>query len=88
MTVPQRLRKRGRRPVFLAHVYRPFRRTGRSGILAQLPRLSATERRDVLNRLIELDEDAATLNELTSSAEECFLMLEAMEAHDAENDAR
>ncbi len=57
-------------------------------ILRELPNLSRAERRAILNRLIELDEDAEVLEEHRYQADEAFLMLDAMEADDAESDSR
>ena len=57
-------------------------------ILSELPKLSRVERRAILNRLIELDEDAEVLDERRRQADEAFQMFDAMEAEDAESDAR
>ena len=57
-------------------------------ILIELPKLSRVERRAILNRLIELDEDAEVLDERRRQADEAFQMLDAMEAEDAEGEAR
>ena len=59
-----------------------------SDILIELPKLSPAERRAILNRLIELDEDVDILEENRRHAVEAFLMLDALEAEDAENEAR
>ena len=59
-----------------------------SEILIELPKLSPAERRAILNRLIELDEDVDILEENRRHAVEAFLMLDALEAEDAENEAR
>ena len=59
-----------------------------SEILSELPKLSRVERRAILNRLIELDEDAEVLDERRRQADEAFQILDAMEAEDAESDAR
>ena len=59
-----------------------------SEILSELPKLSRVERRAILNRLIELDEDAEILDERRRQAAEAFQMLDAMEAEDAESEAR
>ena len=59
-----------------------------SEILSELPKLSRMERRAILNRLIELDEDAEILDERRRQAAEAFQMLDAMEAEDAESEAR
>lgn len=57
-------------------------------ILIELPKLSRVERRAILNRLIELDEDAEVLDERRRQADEAFQMLDAMEAEVAESEAR
>jgi hypothetical protein len=58
--------------------------------LTELRRLNASERRAVLNRLIELEADAYSniLDDLTRSADESFQMLDAMENDDAANQSR
>ena len=53
-------------------------------ILEELPQLSRADRRAILNRLLELDEDADLLEERRQQADEAFQMLDAMEA---DNDA-
>ena len=55
-----------------------------SEILSELPKLSRVERRAILNRLIELDEDVEVLNEQRRQADEAFQMLDAMEAADGQ----
>ena len=57
-------------------------------ILIELPKLSRVERRAILNRLIELDEDAEVLDEWRRQADEAFPMLDALEAEEAESEAR
>ena len=57
-----------------------------SDILIELPKLSPAERLAILNRLIELDEDVEILEENRRHAVEAFLMLDALEAEDAENE--
>ncbi len=52
-------------------------------ILLELPKLSRVERRAILNRLIEVDEDAEVLDERRRQAEEAFQMLDAMQAEEA-----
>lgn len=54
----------------------------------ELPHLSCAERRTILNRLLELDEDADVLEERRQHADEAFLMLDAMEADDAASETR
>lgn len=57
-------------------------------ILLELPKLSRVERRAILNRLIELDEDAEVLDERRRQADEAFQMLDALEAEEAESETR
>jgi len=57
-------------------------------ILAEIPKLSHAERREIMRRILESEEDAATLAECDRSALERFQMLDAMEAEDAKNAAR
>jgi DNA-binding transcriptional ArsR family regulator len=57
-------------------------------IVAEIPRLSHPERREIMRRLIEVEEDAATLAECDRLAVERFQMLDAMEAEDESNAAR
>ena len=56
-------------------------------ILMELPKLSRVERWAILNRLIELDEDAEVLDECRRQVDEAFQMLDAMEAEEAESEA-
>ena len=51
-------------------------------------KLSRVERWAILNRLIELDEDAEVLDERLRQADETFQMLHAIEAEQAESEAR
>lgn len=59
-------------------------------IIAELPNLSPQERQQILERIIELDDQTGTglLEIRRHLAEEAFLMLDRMEAEDAENPAR
>ncbi len=52
-------------------------------ILINLPKLSRVGRRAILNRLIELDEDAEVLDERRRQTDEAFQMLDAMQAEEA-----
>jgi hypothetical protein len=52
-------------------------------IIAELPKLSREERREIAKTIFELDEDAVILRECDRMAEERFLMLDALEAEDA-----
>jgi hypothetical protein len=54
-------------------------------IVAEIPRLSHEERRKIMRRLIEAEEDAATLAECDRLALEQFEMLDALEAEDEKN---
>jgi len=57
-------------------------------ILAEIPKLSHQERREIMRRLLEAEEDAATLMECDKNAVERFQMLDAMEAEDEKNASR
>jgi len=57
-------------------------------ILAEIPRLSHAERREIVRRIFEAEEDAATLMECDRLAAERFQMLDAMEAEDEKNSPR
>ena len=57
-------------------------------ILAEIPKLSHQERREIIRRILEAEEDAATLMECDSHALACFQMLDAMEAEDEKNASR
>ena len=57
-------------------------------ILTELPKLSQRERRTILNRLIELDEDRELLDERRRTADEAFQLLDALEAEDAQSKTR
>ena len=57
-------------------------------IMSELPKLSSRERRRILDRLLELDDEAEMIEERRHCADEAFQMLDAMEAEDAQNAAR
>ena len=57
-------------------------------IIAELPKLSSRERRRILDRLLELDDEAEMIEEYRHCADEAFQMLDALEAEDAQNSAR
>ena len=57
-------------------------------IISEIPKLSHTERREILRRIIEAEEDAQTLADCDRRALERFQMLDAMEAEDEKNAAR
>lgn len=52
-------------------------------ILAELPRLSRRERREVVEAIFDLDQPADILRDCDRRANEHFLMLDALEAEDA-----
>jgi hypothetical protein len=57
-------------------------------IMAEIPKLSHQERREVLHAIIAAEQDAETLAELDQLALERFQSLDAMEAGDEPNAAR
>ncbi|MGZ8242994.1 hypothetical protein [Methylomagnum sp.] len=57
-------------------------------ILAELPRLSHQDRRAIMGYLLELEQDAELLADHNRNADECFLMLDALEAEDEQVQAR
>ena len=52
-------------------------------ILAELPNLSREDRRRILDRILEMEDDAASVEAIRRMADEAFQMLDAMEAEDA-----
>jgi len=56
-------------------------------ILAELPRLTQRERREIAERALALDDDARVLEERRHLADETFRMLDALEDEDAKNHA-
>ncbi len=57
-------------------------------IIAEIPRLSHQERREIMRRIFECEEDAETLAECDRLALERFQMLDALEAEDEKNTSR
>jgi hypothetical protein len=51
-------------------------------IMAEIPRLSHAERREIMRRIFESEQDTDTLAECDRLALERFRMLDAMEAED------
>jgi hypothetical protein len=51
-------------------------------ILTELPRLSHVERREIVRRLIELEEDSQVLTDADRRADANFLLLDALESED------
>jgi hypothetical protein len=57
-------------------------------ILAELPKLSREDRRRILDRILEMEDDAASVEAIRHMADEAFQLLDAMEAQDAANQSR
>lgn len=57
-------------------------------IISEIPKLSHTERREIMRLIVEMEQDAETLTECDRLALERFQMLDAMEAEDEKNAAR
>jgi hypothetical protein len=57
-------------------------------ILAELPRLTQRQRREIAERALALDDEAQILEERRHLADEAFRMLDALEDQDAKNTAR
>ena len=56
-------------------------------IIGELPKLLPRERRRILDRILELDDEAEMLEERRHLADETFQMLDALEMADAQNTA-
>lgn len=57
-------------------------------ILAELQNLSSADRRKILDRILEMEENTQTVEAIRRTADAAFLMLDTMEAEDAANDSR
>jgi hypothetical protein len=57
-------------------------------ILAELARLDHRDRREIALRLFEIEADAKILQDCDRRADEHFLMLDALEAQDAQTKRR
>jgi hypothetical protein len=57
-------------------------------ILAEIPKLSHQERREIMRRILEAEEDAVTFKQCDSQALERLQMLDVMEAEDEKNTSR
>ena len=57
-------------------------------IIAEIPKLSHAERREIMRRIIEAEGDSQTLADCDQRALERFQMLDALEAEDEKNAAR
>jgi len=52
-------------------------------ILAELPQLSRQDRRRIVDRILEIEDEVGLLDASRRMADEAFQMLDAMEAEDA-----
>ena len=57
-------------------------------ILAELPRLSRADRRRILERILEMEDEVASVEAIRHMADEAFQTLDAMEAEDAASQSR
>jgi hypothetical protein len=57
-------------------------------IMSQIPKLSRSERREIMRALLESEEDAEVIAQCDRLASERFQMLDAMEAEDEANSSR
>jgi len=57
-------------------------------ILAEIPKLSREDRRRILDRILEMEDEAESVEAIRRMADEAFLMLDAMEAEDAASQPR
>lgn len=60
----------------------------RAEIISEIPKLSHADRREIMRRIIDAEEDAAMLADCDQRALERFQMLDAMEAEDEKNASR
>ena len=57
-------------------------------ILSEIPRLSQQDRRRILDRILEIEDEAERIEANRRMADEAFQMLDAMEAEDAASQSR
>jgi hypothetical protein len=57
-------------------------------IIAELPKLSRHDRREILDRILDLEDEPEILEDHRRAADEAFRMLDSMEQEDAQNAAR
>ncbi len=57
-------------------------------ILAELPKLSREDRRRILERILEMEDEAESVEATCRMADEGFQLLDAMEAEDAASQSR
>ena len=60
----------------------------RAEIISEIPKLSHTDRREIMRYIVEAEEDAQTLAECDQRTLERFQMLDAMEAENEKNIGR
>jgi hypothetical protein len=60
----------------------------RAEIISKIPKLSHADRREIMHRIIEAEEDAQTLDHSDQRALERFQILDSMEARDEKNATR
>jgi hypothetical protein len=57
-------------------------------ILAEIPKLSSDDRWRLLDRILELEDEAASVEASRRAADAAFQLLDAMEAEDAARESR
>ena len=57
-------------------------------ILAEIPKLTVAERRRLVDRIMEVEDEGAVMEAMCHTADEAFQMLDAMEANDASRESR
>ena len=65
-----------------------FSTMSQAEIISEIPRLSHEARREIMRRIIEIEEDLAVLKDCDQKALERFQMLDKKEAEDEKNAAR
>jgi hypothetical protein len=60
----------------------------RAEIISEIPKLSHEARREIMRRIIEVEQDAVTLTDCDQRVLERFQALDRMEAEDEKNAAR
>src|SRR5688572_15445368 len=64
------------------HLYQASRAMSKAEIIAELPRLSHRDRREIIEHILRLESEAELLADCDRRANERFLMLDAMEEED------
>lgn len=60
----------------------------KSEIMMELPKLDKQDRREIVKRIFELEDDAQVLTDADRRADERFLMLDALETKDGKANSR